>query len=160
LLAVGDAGSLPHLGVGGELDVAVELGWARAVGLLSAFAPQDTSTGLTAGGRFTLMFGGVLGCAAPRLGRATLAACLGGEFGRLAGEGTGATHSHLGGALWAAGRAELGLAVPVGPGWAVVVQGAVTVPIFHPVFVVNGTQRVHEPSAVGGRFAAGAELSF
>jgi hypothetical protein len=157
---VGDAGSLPHLGIGGELDVALELGRARAVALLSAFAPQDTSTGLSPGGQFTLMFGGVLGCAAPRVSRATLAACLGGEIGRLAGEGTGATHPRLGSALWAAGRAELGLAVPVGPGWAVVMRGAVTVPIVHPVFVVNGTLRVHEVGAVGGRFAAGAELSF
>jgi hypothetical protein len=160
LLAVGDAGALPHLGVGGELDIAIALGQVRAVGLLSAFPPQDTSAGIAAGGRFTLMFGGVLGCAAPRLSRATLAACLGGELGRLAGEGTGATHPRLGSALWAAGRAELGLAVPVGPGWAVVVRGAVTVPLIRPDFEVNGTEHVYKPSAVGGRFAAGAEMSF
>jgi len=160
LLAVGDVGALPHVAAGGELNVALQRGRFGAIALVSGFPPQQTSVTPLTGGQFTLVFGGLLACANRPRTSATAEICAGGELGRIVGEGTGATHPRVGGALWAAGRAEVGVAVPISSDWAFVAQAAAVFPFVRPTFQINGMAAGYQPAVVSGRVGAGLQLAF
>ncbi len=107
-----------------------------------------------------MVFGGLLACANRPRTSAAAQICAGGELGRIVGEGTGFTHPHVGGALWAAARAEVGMAVPISQDWDFVAQAAVVYPFVRPTFQINGTVAAYQPAVVSGRLGAGLQLAF
>jgi len=162
LAAVGDAGALPQAAPGVALEVALDVGSLRVVGLAALFATEraDVAGG---GGDFDLAFGGALGCWRRPLRRVTALACLGGEVGRLSGRGLGVSFSRLGSSLWLAPRADLGIGVPLVARIALVLRGGIAVPVFRPEFTefVSGqTVEVHQAARVTARAILGIEVGF
>jgi hypothetical protein len=162
LAAVADAGALPRAAPGGALEVALDAGNIRVVGLAALFATEraDVAGG---GGEFDLAYGGALGCLRRALRRVTALACLGGEVGRLSGRGLGVTFSRVGSALWLAPRADLGIAVPLVARLALVLRGGIAAPVFRPEFTefVSGQAvQVHQAARVTARATLGVEVGF
>jgi hypothetical protein len=168
LAVVADAGALPHAGVGLAIEGSLQFRRLRLVGQGALFPSQDTrlpavggGTGGGAGGDFQLAVGAALACVTEGLDRLTVLGCGGGEIGRLSGEGVGANiASSSRDALWMAGRAEIGVALPFSPRLAVVLRAGAAVPIRRPTFVLDGNTRVHRPGNVTARASLGVELGF
>ena len=162
---VGDAGALPHAGLGLELGGSLQRSRLRLMALATLFGSQQAQVPNATpgeGGDFRLVLGAALACFAPRLGRSTLLGCGGFELGRLSGEGEGqGVRPSLGTATWAAARAEVGLAVGLGSRLALVLRaGAAVSPSQPPEFVLDGNVPVFRPSRVTGRGTLGLELGF
>jgi hypothetical protein len=160
---VADAGALPGLALGPALEGSLRIGGLLVVaqaGLLPSEATIGTMGTNQIGGDFTLIFGALLGCALTELKRITVAGCAGGELGRISGRGVGVTDPRLGAALWIAGRAELGVGIPIAARLTLLVRVGAALPASRPTFVVNGAVPVHRASAVTFRSLLGIELRF
>jgi hypothetical protein len=155
-----DAGALPQVTPGGELDAWVGVGALRVAALGAWFVPQEKRLADGTGGHFELVFGGVLLCAERPLGQFALRACGGGEFGQLSARGIGVAQSHSVDSPWRAARAEIITALALaGPLRGAAAIGA-SVPFVRRDFVLNQAEPVYQPASVGGRGWIGLELSF
>jgi hypothetical protein len=157
-----DTGALPKTGLGVDLEGDFQRGSLRLIALATWFGAQDAIGAGDAGGTFQLALGGLLACYAPRWGRWTPLACGGFELGRLAGTGTGlgVARPETGDALWRAARADLGVTAALGSNTALLLRAGMAVPLSHPEFVLDGSERVYRPGALAGRLTAGLELGF
>lgn len=155
-----ESGALARGGPGVTIEGSLDLGSIRLVAGGTRLAAQEVRISPTASGTFGLFAGSLLACLVHTLGRFTALGCAGGEIGQLSGEGAGNVDSRRGTALWLAGRAELGGGYPVTHSLWLVMRGGVAVPTRRPVFVIDGTTEVHQPSALTGRGTLGFEIVF
>jgi hypothetical protein len=153
-----DAGALPSPSPGVELDVRGGSSGFYGVVFGSLLAPQTAELSDGSGGEFRLASGGLLVCGQRSLGRFLGRACAGFEGGWMSAEGIRIAEPRTEGGAYRAIRTELGLGWPLGAQMSLVARGALLVPLSPPRFVLNGTERVHQPSAFGGRALLGLEL--
>jgi hypothetical protein len=158
--AQGDEGAMPDFAFGLGLEGALRTGPLRLAALAALFPSQERRLAGAVGGRFQLALVGALACGVAEVGQVGLLACGGGEIGRLSGEGVGVSSPRAQSTLWAAGRAEVGLVLALGPHLAAVLRAGVAVPIFRPTFLLDGSVQVHEARSVTARGALGIEASF
>lgn len=166
LSAVGDAGSLPGVGVG--MGVGAELGWERlalrATGTLfldrHVALPGAGATGLGADMGLAL---GALSVCSTLLRAASAAAfvCAGWELGRLEAIGTGVLTPRREGTLWSAPRVDAGVdwAAAGGP-LRLVAQVTAAAPLERDDFYLRDLGSVHRPPAVAGRLSLGVHIDF
>jgi hypothetical protein len=161
---VGDAGSLPHPGLGAAL--AVQAGWPelqlRALG--SVLFEQQTTTRSGAAGplgaELQLVSGTLSACAGPAWAGDWLSVCLGPEVGRLSGSGAGVESPKHRGTLWLAPRADLGLSFALpGTRFRAGVMLTAATPLTRDEFVIDGIGTVHRAASLVGRAAVGLELT-
>jgi hypothetical protein len=149
--AVADAGAMPKTGFGVGIEGALRFRALRIAGTGALFLAQQTRIAGNVGGDFQLAVGGLLVCFTGDFGRLTLLGCGGPELGRLSGEGVGVSNPRSRGALWMAGRAEVGGTLALGPRLALLLRAGAAVPALRPKFVLDGTTEVHRPDAVTAR---------
>ncbi len=154
-----DTGALPNIGLGVDLEAALQRGSLQIVAFGTWFGSQDTGGGTNAGGTFQLALGGALACFAPHRGRWTGLACGGFELGRLAGTGLVA-RPETAATFWRAGRADVGVTAALGGNAALVLRVGAAVPWSRPEFVLDGATLVYQPSHLAGRLTAGLQIGF
>jgi hypothetical protein len=156
-----DAGALPGVALGPALEGSFRRQRLRVVLQAALFPSASTRLANGIGGDFQLALAGILACfgdiGRPRL---TLSVCAGGEFGRLAGTGTGVAVPELGAALWVAGRAELDGEFTFAERFLVFARAGVAIPATRRTFAVDGTTQIHRASGVTVRSAAGIGVMF
>jgi hypothetical protein len=168
LWGLADVGSLPHPSFGAALGA--ELGWRRlqlrALGtlLFEQHTTLDSPLSPPPGADLELLTASLLGCGSPfGTFAADLAgiACLGLEFGRLAGTGTDVPDARQGSSLWLAPRLDLGAIWSI-PDSALRLDATLTVlaPLNRDEFELTGIGTVFQPSAVVGRLSLGLGLGF
>jgi len=125
------------------------------------YAPTETSNVGGQAGKFQLFYVAALVCGTKPLVVATLLGCAGYELGQLSGQGVGdaVTVSHPSNTFWSAGRAELGLLVPLATTWRFAGRAGVAVPTTRREFVLDGPDVVFRPAPVSARLGLGVELS-
>jgi hypothetical protein len=153
-----DAGALPSPSPGAELGVAVGSSGFYGVLFGSLLAPQTAQLPDGSGGEFRLTSGGLLACVQRSLAGFEGRACAGFEGGWMSAEGIRIAVPRTEGGAYRALRAELGFGWPLGAQLSLVARGALLGPLAPPRFVLNGKERVHRPSAFGGRALLGLEL--
>jgi hypothetical protein len=158
--AVGDMGTLPGLAYGAEVQGRRRFGALRLAGVGTFLPGQDGRLASGAGGSFQLLAGGLMLCVGRRPRSIDILGCIGGEAGQLSGEGLDVNHPRTGRALWMAGRAEVGVTVAVSPRWGADLRVGVVVPVRRPVFVLEETVPVHQPSAAIARVSLGVDYDF
>jgi hypothetical protein len=160
LAAVGDVGALPGAAPGVQLEAS--LGWRSLRGILfgALFASQRARAPVSQSeGEFQLALGGLLICVEqPQSGVRGLG-CAGMEVGEIAGQGIGVSDARSGSSSWQAGRAELGLLVPLAPNVHLMGRAGAAIPLVRREFVLDG-EPVHRASAVTFRALAGVEGGF
>lgn len=155
-----ESGVLPNVAPGIEVEAKVSRA-VLGVALRGVwFGAQDTVDTSASGGSFQLAAGSALACFLPRHDRWAASACAGFELGRLAGTGLNVARPQTRAALWAAGRADAGVARRVSADAAVFLRLGVAVPMARPAFVLDESRVVHRPGPVAGSLAAGIELGF
>ena len=154
-----DAGAMPRAAFGLGLAGTLDLQALRLVIEGALFPSQDTHLGDGAGAELQLVFVAGLACFTNDVGRLKLLACGGGEAGRLTGAGFGVSNPRSRGALWLAGRAELGASFLLGPRLALVASAGAALPALRPTFELDATT-VYRPSALTGRATVGVALAF
>ena len=142
LALAGDLGALPGATVGIELGAVLRLPRVRFEVSGTALAPRVAHATGGAGGEVRLLYGA------------------GFELGRISAEGLGIAQPRLGSAPWRTVRADVGAAVALGSGLAVVVRAGAGVPLARSEFVIDGTTLVHRPSSLVVRVSTGVELEF
>jgi hypothetical protein len=163
-LAVGlglltDAGTLPDPAPGLDLAAALELKALRVGAFVAVFLPQDTQLpDQTGGGTFDFVLAGLDLCAHPVLDALHLLACAGFEVGRIGALGKGVVNGRPGDAGWYAPRVELGVGYGIAKVARVWLRGGIAVPLARPQFVLDDTDRVHQPSSTAFRAALAIEL--
>jgi len=155
--AVGDAGTLPGLAFGAEVDGTWRIGLLRVVGIGTFLPGQEGRLASGAGGTFRLIAGGALLCLSKRARAIELLGCAGGEAGQLAGEGLGVDHPRAGQALWIAGRVDVGAAVAIASRWGARLRVGAVVPFRRPMFVLEETTPVYQPNAAIVRASLGVD---
>lgn len=160
LTALVDSGAMPRAALGLGLEVALQRGGLRVLGSGTFFPSQQATLPNGVGGTFQLATGGALACLAQGLGRVTLLGCVGGEVGRLTGEGVGVSAPRARGTLWLAGRGDLGATFALAPNVAVVARAGAAVPLQRPTFLLNNDTAVHRPASLTVRATFGVELAF
>ena len=79
-----DAGALPSLAFGGQLELSVALAALRVGALGTLFVPQETTlAGEDRGAQFQFALGGLLVCGAPAFGDFHVLGCAGFELGSM-----------------------------------------------------------------------------
>jgi hypothetical protein len=153
-----DAGALPGPAPGAELHVRAGISGFYGVVFGSLLAPRTAELEDGRGGEFRLASGGLLACGERLLGGFRGRACAGFEGGWMSAEGVRVAEPRTEGGVYRALRAELGLGLPLGARMSLLARGALLAPLAPPRFVLNGTERVHQASAFGGRALLGLEL--
>jgi hypothetical protein len=158
--AVLDVGALPNPTLGAELEAGVARR-ALYLGVLGDFfTPSRTDAESGRGGEFQLWAAGaVVGLTRP-VARFAVVLRAGYEIGVLTGRGRGVTDPRSETTLWQALRADLGLRVPFGNGFAGVLRGGAVVPLERREFLLDGSDVVHRPAALGARVSAGLSVDF
>ena len=160
LALAGDLGALPGATVGIELGAVLRLPRVRFEVSGTALAPRVAHATGGAGGEVRLLYGTAESCLPVASGRTTVLGCAGFELGRISAEGLGIAQPRLGSAPWRTVRADVGAAVALGSGLAVVVRAGAGVPLARSEFVIDGTTLVHRPSSLVVRVSTGVELEF
>jgi hypothetical protein len=161
---VADAGTLPGVGLGAALGLALG-GEALEMRLTGTYLPPrdvsiDGSGAGSPGAELELLAGGLDVCA-PRLLEASelaLGACAGAELGWLAGTGTDLALSRSGGTWWSAARVEAVARWGLGRGWGLDLLLTALAPLERDEFAVDGVGRVFRPGHVVGRAGLGLSL--
>lgn len=164
---VGDTGSLPAPGVG--IALGLDVAWTgvelRALGLLlpSREGSIDANDPASPGADIHLVTGGALVCL-PLSTNATsvvIAACAGGELGRLSGRGTHVDRPYSSATWWLAARAD------VAARWTLLVRAlelelviTAAAPLSRDEFVLRDIGSVHQPANVVGRASLGLRVDF
>jgi hypothetical protein len=152
-------GAMPSAALGVGLEVALQRGRARVLGLAALFPAQQSPMTNGVAASFQLATGGVLACFAPAWGRVTLLACAGGEAGRLTGEGVNVSAPRARGTLWLAGRGEVGATFALTPNVSAAARAGLAVPMLRPTFLLND-DTVHRADRWTTRTTLGVELAF
>jgi hypothetical protein len=163
-----DLGTLPYLGAGAGVRLAVIPPFARAARLevgASLWAPQTVApTTASLGGRFDLRSIDVAACWVPSLGRWELGACLGGELGWMTGSGisSGTGEGQTNDALWPILRPRVTGAYRLSTQWAVRGDLGLGVSLGRPQFRWEGVGGgdVQSPGVVAARADVGLEARF
>jgi hypothetical protein len=158
---VGDAGTLPGVGLGFSLGVS--LGWdVVELRLLGTYLPaREASSEASSGGVEVSLLAGNLAACLPRLvatAALELGVCAGAELGWLAGSGTGVDVSRSGGGLWTALRADAAARWRLGGGVGLDLLLSGLVPTERDEFAIAGVGSVFQPSAVVGRASVGVSI--
>lgn len=155
--ALADAGALPKLAPGVQLDLGI--GWRslRAFAFGAVLATQRELVNDGRGGDFQLAFGGLAGCVERGI-NVILRGCAGFELGRLSGEGVGVSDPELGSTLWWGPRAELLVGLPVGEGLSVTAGLGAVLSLGKRSFVLDRADEVHEAAALDARGRLGVEF--
>jgi len=151
---------LPTVGLGPTVAFALDWSALRVAVEGTFFPSSEAHLAGGAGGDFQLLLGGLLGCVTQSVGPVAAAVCGGGEVGRLSGQGIGVSTPRLGAALWLAGRAEIGGALPLGPRFNLFLRAGIAIPASRPTFVLDGATFVHRSSGVTGRSVVGIGVVF
>lgn len=154
-----EGGALPSAVPGLDLGAALEWRSLRLGASVALFVPQDAQLpDDDRGGTFDFVLAGFDVCGKPAFGSWHLLACAGFELGRIGARGENVINERSGDAGWYAPRAQLG----VGYGFAEIVRvwlrGGIAVPLARPEFVLDDTDRVHQPSNTSLRAAAVVEI--
>lgn len=158
-----DLGTLPSASVGGELRAGLLFSvWSvevRAAAWLPR--PADSSSVPGAGGDFTLIDAGALGCLHLTPWQAlSLRLCAGPQLLSLWGSGYGVTAPGEEQAFFGAAAAEAALLVAIAAHTSLRLGVGGLVPFQRPSFAIHEVGEIHRPSAVSGRFSLGFELAF
>lgn len=162
---VGDAGSLPGVGLG--LGLGAELRRGR-LGLRASgtwlFDRHVTLPGADAalGADLSLVLGSLSACTAPfAKGHLSASVCGGWELGRIDALGTGVREPRRAGALWSAPRVDLGVAWAAGDApLRFMAQLTAAAPLKRDDFFLRDLGSVYRPPVVAGRLALGVDVSF
>lgn len=163
VLAVVDTASLGTTSQG----VHLETGWSLSAGLelrgLMGYVPPHgvdaEADDANAGGRFALLFGGLLACTPLLETSWRVPICVGVEAGRWNASGTGVSEPETDDVLWVAARADVRLGVEVVPGLRASVLGGLVAPLIRHEFSVAGAS-VHRMPALAPRAGLGLEYAF
>lgn len=155
-----DVGALPGPAIGAETGVAVGTrSYASRLSLALLPAQRFGLTG-TAQGDFSLLFAHARFCHTPAWAPWRLLACIGGEIGRLSGEGVRVTNPRHGSATWVAVGPELGVLLrPSQPAWGVSAWVGLPVPLARQPFELTELGTVHTPARVGVRAGVGLDVT-
>jgi hypothetical protein len=162
---VGDTGSLPAVGLGPALGI--DVAWTglelRALGLLlpSTQGSIDADDPTSPGADIQLVTGAALVCI-PLATNATalvIAACAGGEVGRLSGRGTRVDRPYSSAAWWWAARADVAARWTL-PVEALAIELVLTAaaPLSREEFVLRDIGSVHQPANVIARASLGLRV--
>lgn len=159
-MALSGIGTVPRVGVGGELSVFarrqryfVELGfarWSTESAYLVAGAPGRVEVGLDV---LTIRAGW------SPIGK-PIRAWLGGEVGEMRGSGEGLADPMAGNALWTAVTAGVGVGWPMTPNARIIGTFEVAVPISDVTFSLAQGSNIYSASPVAARCALGLELGW
>jgi hypothetical protein len=165
---VGDAGSLPGVGLG--VGLGAELRGPRVALLAGATVLFDRHVALPAasgpepGADMRLMLGSLSACTVPFGTSSSNPAawlCAGWELGRLEAIGTGIREPRRAGALWSAPRVDVGLSVNAGTAPVrLFTQLTAAAPLNRDDFYLRDWGTVHRPPVVTGRLALGIDVTF
>ena len=163
---VGDAGSLPGLGLG--LGLGAELRVARFALRASGTLLFDRHVALPGpgtpapGADMSLVLGSLAACTSPFGAAAGVAfVCAGWELGRVEAIGTGVQAPRRGEALWSAPRVDAGLAWTIDGGpLRPFGQLTIAAPLERDDFYLRDLGSVHRAPAVVGRLSIGVDVSF
>jgi hypothetical protein len=159
---VGDAGSLPGVGLGFSLGAS--LGWdAVELRLLGTYLPaREASIEASSVAEISLLAGSLAACLPRLLSTAALelGVCAGAELGWLAGSGTGLDVSRSGGGLWTALRADASARWALGAGVGLDLLLSGLVPTKRDEFAIEGFGSIFQPSVVVGRVSLGVSVLF
>lgn len=163
VLVGADLGTLPSASLGGELRGGVLFpGWsveARAAAWLPRREESPKVPG--AGGEFTLLDAGLLGCLRQAPWEAvSIQVCAGSALLALRGEGYGVETSTEDTAVFAGATGEGALFVGLAARTSLRLGLGALVPFRRPAFAIHGVGEIHRPSAVSGRAALGFEVTF
>lgn len=154
-----DAGALPGMALGAELELSARLASLRVVAVGALFTSQITRVADGGGGEFRFVLGGALVCGErPARGLRALG-CAGFELGQISAEGFGVSNPRSGTAPWRAIRLDAGLALPIGQDFALMARAGAAIPLTRPDFVFSDTQRVHRPDSLSVRASLMAAMS-
>lgn len=154
-----ESGALPSAVPGLELAGALELRALRIAAFAAVFVPQDAElAGDSRGGTFDFVLAGIDLCGHPAFGDIHLLACAGFELGRIGARGKGVLNERDGDAGWYAPRAELGVGYGLAQVARVWLRGGIAMPLSRPEFVLDDTDRVHQPSGASLRGLLAVEV--
>lgn len=154
-----DWGSLPHPAFGLEASAGVGAGrWLiEALGVYWPTVRTIVAREPDRGGDIELWALGLRGCWLVIPGDVSARACVGGEAGRLRGDGFGTTGwTGSGTSVWLAGKLALGGSVALSRPLTLDANLEATIPANRPEFHLEGVARVHRPAALVGRATVGA----
>jgi hypothetical protein len=144
--SLGDLSVGPQLGVGLALRKGFEL--RGVVGYVPPHAMRAERDNTSAGGRFSLAFGGVLGCSMSVKGPFRGNFCAGIEAGNLSAAGVGVSAPKSDHVLWLAARGDIVLGVQVLPGLRTLVLCSLVFPVLHHEFSLSGVPLHKIPGSV------------
>ena len=158
-----DLGVLPSASVGGELRAGLLFSsWSVEV-RAAAWLPRsaESASVADAGGDFTLLDVGALGCLRLEPGQAlSVRTCAGPALLSLWGKGYGVTAPAEEHANFGAAAAEATLLVAIAARTSLRLGVGGLVPFRRPTFAIHEVGQIHRPSAVAGRASLGFEVAF
>ena len=153
-----DAGTLPALAPGPDLEFALDASGLRLIAVISWFPAQTArlSDGASAAD-IDLMLAGLLACAGPSVRSLRFLGCAGLELGRMTATSIGVRPRVRDASFVYAPRAELGVSWPDSDAVRIWIRAGGVLPLPRNWYTVNG-ERVHRPGVVGLRATIGVEL--
>ena len=155
----GDVGTLPRAAIGARASFA----WRPGIfypEIAAAYFPDVTGSHGPEKGDFSLFAVDVTGCAAARVRELLMTPCIGPEIGVMRGASSDVRSPSSESVVWGGAVASAALSIPVGAAFAARLDLSMIVPIARPTFQIRPTGAIHEPAAIVGRAAIGAEAHF
>ena len=163
LLVGAEVGVLPSVSLGGELRAGLLFsGWSLE-GRAAAWLPRraESSSLAGAGGEFTLLDAGILGCLRSAPWEApSIQLCAGPVLLSLRGEGYGVQTTARDDALFAGAAAEGALLIAISPHLSLRPALGALVPFHRPTFAIQAVGPIHRPNAAAARASLGFEVKF
>jgi hypothetical protein len=163
VLVGAELGVLPSVSLGGELRAGLLFsGWSLE-GRAAAWLPRraESSSLAGAGGEFTLLDAGILGCLRSAPWEApSIQLCAGPVLLSLRGEGYGVQTPAHDEALFAGAAAEGALLIAISPHLSLRPALGALVPFDRPTFAIRAVGPIHRPSAAAARASLGFEVKF
>jgi hypothetical protein len=158
-LGLWGTGALPGGGFGGAAEASLGRGAWSGIGGLQGWATREAAASVPhTGGRFWLWSGLAGACFIRPSGRLRPGACIGGELGRMHGEGQGVMSSVHARALWAAALARLELRLQVLGGLQLLASAQPELALVRRRFRLEGAGVVHQPNQLS--FSAGLGVAY
>jgi hypothetical protein len=163
VLVGAEVGVLPSVSLGSELRAGLLFsGWSLE-GRASAWLPRraESSSLAGAGGEFTLLDAGILGCLRSAPWEApSIQVCAGPVLLSLRGEGYGVQTTARDDALFAGAAAEGALLIAIYQQLSLRPALGALVPFHRPTFAIHAVGPIHRPSAAAARASLGFEVKF
>jgi hypothetical protein len=157
----GDIATLPSAAAGGGISLAWHGGRARLELEARRMAQSRTVDAFAAGARFSMTSIGARGCWAAHADETLeLGPCGGADVHMVSAPGLGVEPDYSATAEWTALAAGVQGRVFLASWLALRARLEASIPLSRPIFVLEGGGRLHQPAALGGSAALGAELLF